>query len=714
MDMSLKEIKDEIDAKKNRLEELKARRAARASASTARRPDPAEGPGPAGEAPEIKIEVAASPAATEKQTSAAESDMLLGAQDVDFKVNIEPDDSKKEESKKEESQHVKAGDSVGETPSGAVDAAPKFRFFYLLREVLANTTKLKGYGLFLAKFLFLESIRMLGTFSLVIYAYAVQDRLVFTDGDGVSGLSTTDYAIFVGIGVLTIFSRLIPIVNLMLVDKLKMQLQVSQATSLMAKVFAMEHNAMIGTPTGEFAQLISKVYLNIDKLVPAFYGSICPMVVETLIAIVFFGVAFGWIVVVQLFMFLVYNFASYRAAEKAAERNKQMMMVMFSEWSKLLDTAGSYERAHFFDNVDFEVDKTRKAFNYMGARMVAVTTGAHVSKAVLTSISLIITGGFVALLSLVVDGLTGFEMGALVLYYFMFVSRLDEYALAVTELRTGLLEYQVLNQFISKRSGIVDVPGAVELDRNEKNPTIEFKNVSFSYNQKVILDDVSFRVEGGQTLGLVGSSGCGKSTILRLLLRFYRQSSGTILINGHDITQVTGRSLRQLFSVVTQDSQLFNASIRDNIAYGKLGSSDDEVVHAAKLAELTLSEESDDQNDLTLDKVIGEKGAKLSGGQQQRVAIARAMLKNGPIYLLDEPTTGLDSLVAKQLQATLDGLCTHSTTITITHHLDDLKKASQILYLQDGKIIERGTYANLLEKRGVFYSQVQARVENAE
>ena len=234
----------------------------------------------------------------------------------------------------------------------------------------------------------------------------------------------------------------------------------------------------------------------------------------------------------------------------------------------------------------------------------------------------------------------------------------------------------------------------------------------------MILDDVSFKVEGGDTLGLVGSSGCGKSTVLRLLLRFYRQSSGTIRVDGQDIKDVTAASLRALFSVVTQDAQLFNGSVRENIAYGKMGSADEAILHAAKLAELTVEAGAADEaaaaeqasaQSITLDHQCGEKGAKLSGGQQQRVSLARAMLKNGTIYLLDEPTTGLDGVVAKQLQKTLDELSCNATTICITHHLEDLKKAHQILYLDQGKIVERGTFDALMEAKGEFFTQVNAR-----
>lgn len=154
-------------------------------------------------------------------------------------------------------------------------------------------------------------------------------------------------------------------------------------------------------------------------------------------------------------------------------------------------------------------------------------------------------------------------------------------------------------------------------------------------------------------------------------------------------------------------TELFGSTIRSNIEYGRQGASDLELLAAAKSAELVLEEGSD----LSLDKEVGEGGAKLSGGQQQRVAIARAMLKNGTIYLLDEPTTGLDGLVAQQLQHTLDALACQATTIMVTHNLDDLRQVQQILYMKDGRIAESGTYQSLCEAEGEFFKQTQARVE---
>ena len=192
-----------------------------------------------------------------------------------------------------------------------------------------------------------------------------------------------------------------------------------------------------------------------------------------------------------------------------------------------------------------------------------VGRGEHVEGAALAAVSLAVTVAFVLLLPRA-TGAAGLELAALALYFVTFMGALEAYALGVSNLRSALVEYRAFGEFLARASDVGDVPGATAL-APDPHPTIEFKGVSFSYGGRAILDDVSFRVEGGQTLGLVGSSGCGKSTVLRLLLRFYRPTAGRIEVNGRDISTVTGASLRRLFSVVTQDAQLFNGSIRDNI-----------------------------------------------------------------------------------------------------------------------------------------------------
>jgi ABC-type multidrug transport system fused ATPase/permease subunit len=291
---------------------------------------------------------------------------------------------------------------------------------------------------------------------------------------------------------------------------------------------------------------------------------------------------------------------------------------------------------------------------------------------------------------------------------------LDQYALAIANLRSATTEYGTLHIYLNQLSDVADADDAIDLPPSKK-PTIEFINVSFDYGGNKILNNVSFKVEGGQTLGLVGSSGCGKSTIMRLLLRFYRPSAGTILIDNHDITHMTGKSLRRLFSVVTQDANLSNVTIRDNIAYGKMGSTDVEILAAARLAELELkdhavisTEEASstvptgsqentndvlDEQDLALDKFCGEKGAKLSGGQQQRVAIARALAMDPKIMLFDEVTSALDPELVDEVLTVLRKLAADSDTtmLTVTHEMNFAREfADRVLFFDGGQIVEAG------------------------
>eukprot|EP00518_Triparma_eleuthera_P016130 CAMPEP_0197552380 /NCGR_PEP_ID=MMETSP1320-20131121/5893_1 /TAXON_ID=91990 /ORGANISM="Bolidomonas sp., Strain RCC2347" /LENGTH=604 /DNA_ID=CAMNT_0043112959 /DNA_START=179 /DNA_END=1993 /DNA_ORIENTATION=+ len=589
-------------------------------------------------------------------------------------------------------------------------AEPKFLFLKQLREINSNVPRVAGFKKFMCRWYPLVIMRTLTAISAPVAVMVLNPDLD-------EGLDDTDMIVFSIVGILNIFGRLTPFATKYCIDEFKEKLQEEQATKVVQKVFEMQHGAILTTPTGEFSQILSKVFRNLDVLLPSLYGDIIPMIIETLVAVVFICVGYGFIGAIQLALFLVYTLLSYRAAQAKAERNKEFMTALFSEWGKIVSVAGSYERAHFFNNVEHEVNVARTSFEKMGSKIKAVSRGEHKEAMVLQTVSLTITAVFLGVvLAALGDEVGGLERAALAFYFFTYIGSLDVYAIGISNLRTGVLEYQTFNEFVNRRSEVKDEEGAVDLEVKE-NPAIEFENVSFKYGEKTILDDVSFKIEGGGTLGIVGSSGCGKSTIMRLLLRFYRPSNGIIKVDGVDISKVKSESLRRLFSVVTQDAALQNASIRDNIGYGKMGSSDDDILDAAKSAELHLKESEGgkgengegEDNDLTLDKICGEKGAKLSGGQQQRVALARAMLKKTRIYLLDEPTTGLDGVVARKLQGTLLGLSKNATTVMITHHLEDLKSATHILYLDSGKIVEEGAFNELMKAKGIFYQQVQAR-----
>jgi ATP-binding cassette subfamily B protein len=231
---------------------------------------------------------------------------------------------------------------------------------------------------------------------------------------------------------------------------------------------------------------------------------------------------------------------------------------------------------------------------------------------------------------------------------------------------------------------------------------IRFENVSFAYDpERRILKGISFDVPAGKTVAVVGPSGAGKSTISRLLFRFYDLSGGRILIDGQDIAKVTQDSLRQAIGMVPQDTVLFNDTIRYNIRYGRWGASDAEVEEAAALAQIDAFIRISPKG---YDTEVGERGLKLSGGEKQRVAIARTILKAPPILVLDEATSALDSHTEKEIQDALERVSQGRTTLVIAHRLSTIVGADEIIVLDQGEIVERGTHYALLSRNGLYAS----------
>ncbi|MGX9866326.1 ABC transporter ATP-binding protein [Pseudomonas moraviensis] len=234
---------------------------------------------------------------------------------------------------------------------------------------------------------------------------------------------------------------------------------------------------------------------------------------------------------------------------------------------------------------------------------------------------------------------------------------------------------------------------------------VVFDNVSFNYNgERQVLDGLTLHIRPGEKIGLVGRSGAGKSTLINLLLRFYDVDRGEIRIDGQNIAKVTQDSLRSVIGMVTQDTSLLHRSIRDNIAYGRPDATDADIHRAAVNAQADgfISQLSDQQGHSGYDTLVGERGIKLSGGQRQRIAIARVMLKNAPILLLDEATSALDSEVEVAIQESLDEMMQGKTVIAIAHRLSTIAAMDRLIVMDEGRIIEQGTHAQLLEKNGTY------------
>lgn len=283
------------------------------------------------------------------------------------------------------------------------------------------------------------------------------------------------------------------------------------------------------------------------------------------------------------------------------------------------------------------------------------------------------------------------------LYITLFMSPIEKLVGFIEQYQNGMTGFKRFIEIIDEDPE-QDSPDAIDLENVRGE--IVFDNVSFGYNEsKNVLSNLSFKLEEGKTLALVGPSGGGKTTICHLIPRFYELESGSILIDGKNINEVTLESLRRNIGIVSQDVFLFDSTIYENIAYGAPDATKEDVERAARLANLHEFVEALPDGYETL---VGERGVKLSGGQKQRVSIARVFLKNPPILILDEATSALDNATELMIQQSLEKLCAGRTTIVVAHRLTTIKNADEILVINDEGIAERGTHDQLLDKDGIY------------
>ena len=264
---------------------------------------------------------------------------------------------------------------------------------------------------------------------------------------------------------------------------------------------------------------------------------------------------------------------------------------------------------------------------------------------------------------------------------------------------------------------VLDLDNELDRDQGKRDlvpitRSLEFQGVTFCYegSQQPAVDHISLTIPVGEVVALVGSSGSGKSTLVSLVPRFYRPSAGKILIDGHNLQDVRRESLRRQIGIVSQETVLFDDTIRNNIAYGRPEANEDQIIQAAKLA---FAWEFIEQLPERLDAVVGEDGVRLSGGQRQRLAIARAILRDPPILILDEATSALDSESEKLVQSALSNLMEHRTTLVIAHRLSTVQHADRIVVLEQGRLVEIGTHSQLLRNEGVYTRLYHTQFENA-
>lgn len=328
----------------------------------------------------------------------------------------------------------------------------------------------------------------------------------------------------------------------------------------------------------------------------------------------------------------------------------------------------------------YRVMAASQALNYMGMRFVQVVV-------------MVVGAGFVLSGELTAGGFVGF-----LLLVTVFFRPLEKIAAVMEVYPKGIAGFQRYLELLATEPEIADAPDARPAP--ELRGAIAFENVGFAYDAgRRVLQNISLSVAPGETIAFVGASGAGKTTLLALLPRFYEPTEGRITIDGLPLPAMTLESLRRQIGLVSQDVFLFGGSLRENIAYGRLGASDAEILEAARRAQVADFIASLPEG---LDTIVGERGVTLSGGQKQRVAIARAFLKNPPILILDEATSALDSQTEREIQSSLEALAVGRTTLVIAHRLGTIRGADRIVVMDRGEVVEMGTHDDLIARAGAY------------
>jgi ABC-type transport system involved in Fe-S cluster assembly fused permease/ATPase subunit len=369
--------------------------------------------------------------------------------------------------------------------------------------------------------------------------------------------------------------------------------------------------------------------------------------------------------------------------------------------TRAIDSLLNYETVKYFGNESWEAERYDEHLKKWETAAVRNQTSLAALNA---GQSGIIAIGVTLLMLLASDGVVkgSMSLGDLVLvnaFMLQLYMPLHFLGFVYREIKHSLADMEKMFALLTEREEIKDKSDALDLVQGDAS--VRFENVNFSYeSNRQILFDMSFDIPAGHNIAVVGHSGSGKSTISRLLFRFYEVTSGRILVNDQDISNITQKSLRATVGIVPQDTVLFNESIYYNIAYGRPEASCEEVFQAAKSAHIHDFIESLPEKYKT---TVGERGLKLSGGEKQRVAIARAILKGPKILIFDEATSALDSRSEKAIQGELKRIAANRTTLTIAHRLSTIADADQILVMDKGRIIERGSHQELLAARGFYF-----------
>ena len=463
--------------------------------------------------------------------------------------------------------------------------------------------------------------------------------------------------------------------------------------------------------TGGISRDIERGTNGISFLMRFLMFNIVPTLLEILLVAVIFALLFSyWYAVLTFVAVALYVAFTFYVTEWRNKYIREANQADSATNSRAVDSLLNYETVKYFNNEAYE-ERTYDQFlasweqAKLKNRMSLLALNSGQALIIAIAITLMM---WMAAQGVLDKELTLGDLAMVNAYMLQLFIPLNFLGFVYREIRRSLTDLENMLGLLKKEAKIKDKANAPQLQLQQGR--IEFKQVHFSYQaDRPILNGLSFVVEPGQKLAIVGASGAGKSTIARLLYRFYDIQSGAIEIDGQDLRDVTQSSLRQSIAIVPQDTVLFNTSIRENIRYGKPDASEAEVDQVIKLAHLDSFIQSLPAGDQTL---VGERGLKVSGGEKQRIAIARVLLKGSPILIFDEATSALDSHSEAAILQALRELAQHHTSVVIAHRLSTITDADKILVLQQGEVAEAGTHQELLAQQGL-YAQLWAKQQQA-
>ena len=553
-------------------------------------------------------------------------------------------------------------------------------------------------------------LRVIFALLALFVATAVQTYAPITLGLLVDHLNLGAKNIEIGLAIALLLAyagaRILEIIFQEIREVLFVKVSYSSMRSIAVKVFShlhhLPHDFHLNYHSGGVARVIDRGIKGIDFLLSFMLFNIAPTILKiNLVSIILwslFDIFYALVAFTSVSSYIIFTLAM---TEWRLKFRRQMNEQDTKASAASIDSLVNFETVKYFNHEEHETkryDSYMEQYMFAGIRSIKSLSLLNIGQATIISLGL-----FILLFMAVQDFTKGLiSLGDFVLintYLLQLYIPLGFLGFVYREIRRSLTDMEEMFQLSHVSSAISSNSNSPALDATKSS--IEFKNVTFGYTEdKVILKNISFTLEHGQKLAIVGTSGSGKTTISRLLFRFYDIDHGTILINNQDISKVSLHSLRSMIGIVPQDTVLFNDTIEYNIVYGCQNTvTKEDVIQVAKTASIHDFIMSLDKQ---YDTIVGERGLKLSGGEKQRVAISRALLKNTPIIIFDEATSALDTNTEREVQKSLDNLAEDKTTIIIAHRLSTITQADKILVFDEGKLKEQGTHQELLAQEGLY------------